>query len=456
MRVLIVAANQEHTPDPVVPLGAAYIAAAARQAGHVVALYDACFDGAGFAEALRAKALAFAPQVIGLSIRNVDDVAWPQAKSYLPHYLKVVEVLRAAAPSAPLVLGGSAFTLFPEAFIEALGADWGVVGEGERLFVRLLADLEADGDVSQGVYDHGASGDPRLLFAPRALRLLELRPAFDLVDLDRYLQEGGAVNLQSKRGCAFKCDFCTYPQLEGTQTRAREVEAVVDEMEALVHERGVDFFFIVDNTFNTPKAHARALCQALIRRDLGVAWTAYATPAGLDAPLCDLMARAGCRSLDLGTDAAHAETLKGLGKSFKVKHIEQAAAACHAAGIRFSHSLILGGPGETMASLEETRRVIEATQPSAVIAILGARVYRHTALARRLIAAGLLRPEEIGVEPLFYIDEAVRDELVPWAESVAARHPRWWFPGLVGAAREALFRRLRARGVRGPLWALMR
>src|SRR5690606_16237430 len=137
MRVMIVAANQEHKPDPVVPLGAACVAGAARAAGHDVRIFDAGFKGDQAAAELGQQLAEFKPQVVGLSIRNVDDVCWPRAHSYLPHYLRLAQAIRTAAPQASLVLGGSAFTLMPERFLQALAPDHGIAGEGEHEFARL-------------------------------------------------------------------------------------------------------------------------------------------------------------------------------------------------------------------------------------------------------------------------------------------------------------------------------
>jgi radical SAM superfamily enzyme YgiQ (UPF0313 family) len=455
MRVLLIAANQEHKPDPVVPLGAIQVAASARAAGHAVRLYDACFAGSACHAELAAAVDAFRPEAIGLSLRNVDNVAWPHAVSYLDHYRKLAATARERAPGVPLVLGGSAFTLFPEAFLAALGADYGVVGEGEAAFTGLLADLAAHKRLTRPV-DHGPGGDARLIYAPRlALSDAFTEPAYDLVDLDRYLKLGGAVNLQTKRGCAFRCAYCTYPQLEGCAVRPRPPASAVDVMERLWKERGVDSFFVVDNTFNVPADHARAFCDELARRRLNLRWTCYCTPAGFTPDLAAAMARSGCASVELGTDAGASATLAALGKSFTPDEIRAASAACREAGLKTCHSLILGGPGETWETLAETVRVIEECRPTAVVAMLGVRLYRDTDLARRAEAEGMLKREDIGLDPVFYLSETVRDGLEDWARKLVADHPTWFVPGLEGDRRPRTHQRLRQRGVKGPLWEVL-
>src|SRR5213595_3682804 len=140
VRVLLVSANQERSPDPVAPLGACYVATAAAGAGHEVQVLDLCFSEDPPA-AVRAAVAAHRPEAIGISLRNVDNCAYPDTVSYLPHYRAVVQACRTAS-EAPIVLGGSAFTTMPAHYLATLGVPFGVVGEGEVAFVELLACLD--------------------------------------------------------------------------------------------------------------------------------------------------------------------------------------------------------------------------------------------------------------------------------------------------------------------------
>lgn len=442
MRVMIVAANQEHKPDPVVPLGAACVAGAARAAGHEVRIFDACFKGDQAAAELGQQLAGFKPEVVGLSIRNVDDVCWPRAHSYLPHYLRLAQAIRTAAPQASLVLGGSAFTLMPERFLQALAPDHGIAGEGEHEFARLLAALQA-------------GERPAALTRAVPGPFPTTAPALDLLDIDEYYRRGGALNVQTRRGCGFTCSYCTYPVLEGRNSRRNQVDAAVDQVESCLQRHGASHFFVVDNTFNHPADHAAAFCDELLRRELKVNWTAYLSPAGLEPGLLQLMARAGCGSVEFGTDAAAPATLAALGKSFDVTQIERVSQWSRQAGLKFAHSLILGGPDETPETLTQTVGVIETLKPDAVFAMLGVRLYPNTALARRAEREGLIRESELGIEPVFYISEAVSSTLEEFARALSAKHSNWFFPGLEGDRWLRFWRRRRAHGVRGPLWEWM-
>src|SRR5207249_2067776 len=144
MRLLLISANQERSPDPVAPLGVCYVATAAAQAGNDVSVLDLCFSQD--IEADVAAAAACRPEVIGVSLRNVDNCAYPDTVSYLPHYQRVVNACRATS-RAPLVLGGSAFTTMPAFYLAALEVPYGVVGEGEVALPDLLARLASGRDV---------------------------------------------------------------------------------------------------------------------------------------------------------------------------------------------------------------------------------------------------------------------------------------------------------------------
>src|SRR5262249_27973588 len=201
MRLLLVSANQERSPDPVAPLGVCYVATAAADAGHEVTVLDLCFSTDVCGD-VSAAVVSGRPDVIGISLRNVDNCAYPDTVAYLPHYREVVAACRASS-AAPLVLGGSAFTTMPAHFLGALDVPSGIVGEGEVAIVELLArlaDREAAHDLG-GLALRDVHTGAVTITSPTWLPSLDtIRADRRWIDNQQYFERGGMGNLQTKRG----------------------------------------------------------------------------------------------------------------------------------------------------------------------------------------------------------------------------------------------------------------
>jgi radical SAM superfamily enzyme YgiQ (UPF0313 family) len=457
MKVLIVSTNRENLPDPVAPLGAAYVAAAVKQAGHEVKLLDLQF-AVDVAVALKDACRLMKPRVVGLSIRNIDNVAFPHSLSYLPELASAVNTLKSLGIKL-IVPGGSGFTLMPAELLTALDLNIGVVGEGEETFPELLRRIERGlrvDDLPGLAYRF--RGKCRVN-PPRKILKLDLAPAPErgLIENALYMSEGGSGNLQTKRGCAFSCAYCTYPLVEGRKVRMRSPGRSADEFEKAVKVYGIRHIFIVDNVFNFPLDHAKEFCRELIKRNVHAGWSCYINPAHMDAELADLMAKAGCKGVEFGTDSAVDEILRGLRKGFTVADVISASGFCRAAGLSFCHSLLLGAPGETAATVAQSLAVMDTLKPNAVIAMLGVRVFPGTALAKRAKDEGVLKEGRLGLKPSFYFSPGLDMEAVSeYLGKYGREHPNFIMPGIHLRMTDKIRTRLRSFGFLGPLWEYLR
>lgn len=448
MNVLLVSPNVEKLPDPVFPIGAAYVAGALKQAGIECRCLDLCFEEdveTALIDALNKNA----PDIVGLSLRNVDNVSYPHSVSYLPLYRMITTTIRRHC-HAKIVLGGSGFTLLPDAILRFLQADYGICGEGEQTFVQLVRQLSGSPDLMD------LATEPIIRAGAGAAANLDRLPPADrtLFDNERYLRRGGMANLQTKRGCPFNCIYCTYPMIEGRKVRMRSPHSVCDEIQSLL-ETGMDTLFMVDNEFNHPMDHALDVCREIQRRRLPVRWSCYANPAFISPELVDAMLAAGCTSLEFGTDAGCDAMLENMGKNFSARDIARASATCDQAGMPYCHALLLGGPGETMDTVQQSLDAIAATGATAVICMVGIRIFPHTRLAATAKREGRIAADEDFLEPVFYLADAVAEELLPFLKAYAKHHPTWIFPGLEINMNTALQEKLRRFGVKGPLWEYM-
>lgn len=454
LRIFLVSVNRETAPYPVAPLGLAYIAGAARDAGHDVELLDLCFSPGIRGEIFRATT-RFSPDLVGISIRNVDNLSYPSSVSYLDEIRQAVEALKAAS-DAPIVAGGPGFSIFSELLLELLALEMGVVGEGEETFCAVARHL------SEG---RSVPALPNLLRRRETAATLERRmapfsgnvfPARDLLDNKGYMGLGGMANLQTKRGCPFACAYCTYPHINGSSLRLRRSGEVVEELADMTGRYGIDHVFFVDDIFNWPHDHAFEICDEICSRGIAVEWTCFATPLGMTPALARMMKRAGCRGVEFGTDAASPSMLKVLRKPFGVPEIFSASDACREAGLPDAHYLIFGGPGESAETLAETFAAFDRIRPRAVLALLGIRVYPSTPLHGIAVQEGLVGLEDDLLLPRFFISPRIGPEALTAAVASHARsRPNWVVPGLGIRSDPALLAALRRMGHKGPLWDML-
>jgi radical SAM superfamily enzyme YgiQ (UPF0313 family) len=445
----------------VAPLGALWVTAAARAAGHQVEFLD-LGPVAAPESALRRALTTDAHQAVAFSIRNLDNCFTLMPRSYFGDVRRLAETARRWF-KGPLILGGSGFSISPHGWMRRLGADYGVIGEGERAFAELLGRLErgrglegipnllsAASSAPAHMATGGKTGVSRVTSAqpvPRTdadgtfkaagdvsaqfiERLEDLTmPAHELCHYGRYLRRGGSVSVQTKRGCPYGCVYCTYPKLEGRRYRLRKPEAVADEIEAVVVQSGSRHFYFVDSVFNDPRAHALAVCHELGRRRLPMRWMAFCNPVGFDAEVARAMTQAGCEGLEFGLDAATPKMLAALRKPFERKEIQTALEAAHGAGLPFAVHLLFGGPGETWADVEEAQTFLNGCAPAnSIFAAFGIRVYEGTAIAGIAAQEGLLGPEPDLFEPVYYVSPALAKDADVKLDRIARRRPEWTSP----------------------------
>jgi radical SAM superfamily enzyme YgiQ (UPF0313 family) len=447
VRVLLVSANRERLPDPVFPLGLAYVAGAAEQAGHDVHCVDLCFAELEPEQVLAQAVEQVAPEVIGFSLRNIDDTSYPETTAYARQYRELLHYCRRLT-DAPVVVGGAAFTIMPQQFMEYLKPDFGVVGEGEATFCELLrwfAQGRRHGqELPPGVMSPGRPFTAR----PRPDQWHIVAPARHHFSCQQYYDFGGMLNVQTRRGCPFNCSYCTYPAIEGRRLRLRPLGEVVDELAALVEHQGARHFFLVDSVFNCPTTYAKSFCRELIDRQLDLSWTCYANAGYMDGELIELMKRSGCDGVEFGTDALVDELLDELGKGFSFAQVQEASRLCIQEGLRFCHFVFLGAPGEQPDQTQLTIDRLASLSADSSMIMVGLRIFPGTGLADRACAE--LGLTSLGLEPSFYVSPAVAPELQQIVADVIETYPNWVLPGFrrnFDARIQAVVRRAGRRGV---------
>ena len=231
-----------------------------------------------------------------------------------------------------------------------------VLGEGDDTITEL----------AQAVADDSDLGDiPGLAFR-QGRKIHETKPRGYITDIDRlpmparhllplgrYRALGMPISMTTSRGCPFKCIFCVGRKMVGAKVRYRDPLKVVDEL-AYLDRLGFHQINIADDLFTANKTHCLAVCDEIIRRGLKPKWTSFARVDTVSLDLLTRMQAAGCHAVSFGVESANARILKTIKKGITVEQVVEAVSLCNAAGVTPNASFILGLPGETPESLNET------------------------------------------------------------------------------------------------------
>jgi lipid biosynthesis B12-binding/radical SAM protein len=405
MRILLVSANVASTPYSVYPLGMSMVAASLSGAGHEVRQCD-LIEAEMSMDAIVFRIREFAPELIGVSIRNIDNVNLLNEKRYIEVVGKLVQRIRGET-EVPVILGGSGFSIMPEAVLRETGADYGVVGEGEA------AMLEFAENAARGLFP-----EERCIVAPPVLRGGEIpTPKYDDRLMEFYLKNGNIAAVQTKRGCGHSCLYCSYPVLEGSEIRCRDPRAVVDEIEDLVRRHQAGHLFFTDSVFNDDEGRFLAVVGEMERRGMSMPWTAFFKPEGLDDECVERMKRTGLTSAEIGADASTDTTLRRLGKSFRFKDIVECNELFRRHDVGTSHFYMFGTPGETRETVLEGIENVKSIENTVSFIYMGVRILPGTPLARLARREGLLSDEHDLLEPVYYIAPGIDRK---WLEETLA------------------------------------
>lgn len=429
MRVLIISTNREKAPFAVAPIGAAHLIPPLEAAGHPTELLDLCFSR--FPERAVAKTVRqFKPQLIGISMRNLDNCMYGSPTSYHEEVQRVITAVKGTT-AAPIVIGGSGVSVLPHALMAYLDVSCAVVGEGETSLPAIAGALETGGrlDTIPGVI---IRQDGRFQSRPPdfATDVDSLSPyAYDRIDYQKYFKRGGFVGLQTKRGCNFSCVYCNYRTLEGARIRRRSPGRCVDDIQQIVSDTGLRDFFFTDSVFNWPRDHALEICEQIVRRRVKIRWMAYCNPAGFDQETATLFKASGCAGVELGLDAVTDEMLENMGKGFGRQDISRTYAALTKTDIPFAVFLLFGGPGDSYDNMVDTQRLLsEFGKANAVFASIGIRIYPDAPIHQIALDQGVLSGEEDLLTPVYYLSPRLGEDIIARLDRLARQEATWSTP----------------------------
>jgi tryptophan 2-C-methyltransferase len=447
--------NTNRMQPPIAPIGLDYLAEALHSAGHSVQVLDLCWA----ADPRSAIARFFKGSnfgLIGMTLRNTDDCAYPNCQSFLPGFIEHVKEVRAAS-EAPIMLGGVGFSVMPERILTLANADFGIWGDGEFAAAELANRLEKAQnwqDLPNLIWSNNGKWQRN----PPSWRSLSDLPAMSRswADNRRYFREGGQAGFETKRGCSADCIYCADHPAKGKRIRVRPPAAVADEIEALIRQ-GITALHTCDAEFNIPERHALEICHEITRRGLGdkIRWYGYCSPGPFSKELACAMRRAGCVGIDFGADNGNEEMLKRLGRDFGPTEILNATRWAKEEGMAVMLDLLLGSPEESRESIEQTIELVKKAGPDRIGVCLGVRIYPGTEIDNQVGGGD-------SSDPVFFLEPRIAPYVSEWLTTMIGEDRRFLFfdpskpkQNYNYNANQRLVEAIR-QGHRGAFWDILR
>ncbi len=449
MRVLILSGSREIVHVMVPPIGEGYLASYLLSQGHEVMLIDLTLSN-DFKKDVSKAIDGFNPQLIGISIRNIDSTTYPgNLFFYLPVKGVIQYIKQLVEPEIPIILGGSGFSIFSEEILRDLNHDIGVVGDGEYVFAEILKRIKNDEDprkIERGICFIDGNGIYHHKTPWRVENLDDLPiPARELMDNDEYLyamNKTGAVwgNIQTKRGCPRKCIYCSYRYIEGSTVRYRSPEKIADELDLIVNNLGFKNVYFVDGVLNLNYQHLKEICQEIINRKIEVKWGANYDPNKEFIDLMPLMKESGATHLDTGFESLSEEILRSIKGNRTPDDAILTSKKCIDLEIEQLIHVIVGGPGETLETVRASFNQLESIEnfrgeiwegDNDVVIFVGMRIYPHTPLQLIAEQDGVIPNGQNLLKPKFYISPNIKEvDLFQVVREYCEDNPRWFAPGI--------------------------
>jgi len=304
-----------------------------------------------------------------------------------------------------VVVGGSGFGLFAERLLGKLNEGvLGVIGEGEDVMLKVARGRWAEELLDERVLFRKSGevwrGEQRRHVDIESLAHIDFQYIEEVFpQLREYLDE--YIGVQTKRGCPFRCIFCSYPFIEGRRMRYRSPEAVVEEIAVLKENYGVGKIWFTDSQFiSAPRtiAHCNTILEEIIKRELDISWGGYVRIDQIDEKLARNLVDSGILHFELSITSGSQKLVDFMKMGYKLEKVIAACELIKKAGYTGQEVILnysFNAPRETretlLESIETYKRIRDIFGHENVlpyIFFLG--IQPHTELERYAIETGHL------------------------------------------------------------------
>lgn len=337
------------------PLGLGYISSYLKQYNQEVHIIEGVRDNISSPLDVIDMVKDINPDVVGISCLS-------------PYFNNAKEIALLAKKSGyTVVMGGVHPTFLPYQTLCETKADFVCCGEGEIAWKKLaLSNFENPTSI-QGVYDkYSFTEEPKKHLYAEIIQDLDELPFPDWEELKLNLYKHAPMGqiakkfpvgpIMTSRGCAYGCTFCASPNFYQRKIRYRSAENVIAEIKYLIDRFGIQEWQTLDDNLIFKRDFAVKLCNMLIEEKIKLPWTCQngLRADKLDLETAQLMHKAGCYMVAIGIESANPQILKNIRKGETIEQISDAIKIAHDVGMEVQGNFILGLPGETKETLEQT------------------------------------------------------------------------------------------------------
>ncbi|MFB3889722.1 MAG: radical SAM protein [Candidatus Bathyarchaeia archaeon] len=339
------------------PIGLSYLAAVLDKEGYEVKVIDC--PACGFThQNLKAELESFAPDIVGVASMTAT----------VPSALQSARTAKEACPESTVIMGGPHATFADEQVLtEEKAVDIVVRGEGELTLLELAQNNAEPESLpkTQGITFRKDGQIIRTANRPFIEDLDALpRPAYKFLQMNKYRIYGKIfLPIMTSRGCPFQCSFCVASQMFGAKFRGRSPKNVVDELEWLrneYHAEGVSFH---DDTLTLDKRRIIDICDEIIKRKIKISWGCQTRVDTVSPEVLAKMHKAGCNEVSFGVESGCQRILDAVHKRFELSQAEKAIKWAKKEGLFVAVSTIIGYPGETKESMQQTSNLMQRIEP---------------------------------------------------------------------------------------------
>jgi len=345
------------------PLGLCYLAAVSEREGYDAKVFDFARNNLNYVKSVLKSEKS---DILGLS-------CWTDTRM---NSIEVARLAKKINPNIKIIFGGCHASFYPDQMFKLAPIDVVVIGEGEETLKELLHAYQRGTSLSKIngiVYKQNGrliKTKPRELISD--LNNIDF-PIYNGLNLRRYRGDDDVSRLKtsvngviiSSRGCPYGCTFCSTCRYWERRWRARSPENIVEEMVFLIDKYSVNNIRFWDDHFTLDKQRAVDICKEIIKKELHkkITWSTSLRVDCLDEKTIRWMKKAGCNKLLFGVESGSPTILKNIQKGFTVNDIRKAFDLCHKYNMKTNASIMVGNPGETKETIDETISLLKEIKP---------------------------------------------------------------------------------------------